>query len=107
LFTGKVSLKGFRNAFYISSSFPKFPWRDPLFVRPEDLRKPNRSWNQSRARILIAHVLVRHGGFKVGEVAGYFGRDQTTISSLLSRFSQRAQQDTAVQAEVKRLAQIV
>jgi putative transposase len=78
-----------------------------LKVSPEDLRKPTRTWNQSRARILIAHVLVRHGGFKVGEVAGYFGRDQTTISSLLSRFSQRAQQDTAVQAEVKRLAQIV
>jgi len=78
-----------------------------LKVSHEDLRKSNRTWNQSRARILIAHVLVRHGGFKVGEVAAYFGRDQTTISSLLSRFSQRAQQDAAVQAEVKRLAQIV
>jgi putative transposase len=78
-----------------------------LKVSPEDLRKPNRTWNQSRARILIAHVLIRHSGFKVGEVAAYFGRDQTTISSLLSRFSQRAQQDTAVQAEVERLAQIV
>jgi hypothetical protein len=31
LITDKVSLKGFRHAFYISSSFPKLAWRDPLF----------------------------------------------------------------------------
>jgi hypothetical protein len=49
-----------------------------LKVSPEDLRKPNRTWNQSRARIFIANVLVRHGGFKVGEFAAYFGRDQIT-----------------------------
>jgi chromosomal replication initiation ATPase DnaA len=78
-----------------------------LKVSHEDLRKPDRSWNQSRARTLIAHVLVKYGGFKVGEVAAYFGRDQTTISSLLSRFSHRAQEDLAVQSTVERLAQIV
>src|SRR5258706_4608969 len=78
-----------------------------LRISHADLRKPDRSWNRSRARTLIAHVLVKHGGFKVGDVAAYFGRDQTTISSLLSRFSQRVQQDASVQAEVKKLAQIV
>jgi REP element-mobilizing transposase RayT len=78
-----------------------------LKVSHEELRKPDRSWDRSRARMLIAHVLVKHGGFKVGEVAAYFGRDQTTISSLLSRLSHRARQDSGIQAELKRLAQIV
>jgi hypothetical protein len=32
LFTCKVSPKGFRAVFYISSPFPKFSWRNPLFV---------------------------------------------------------------------------
>jgi hypothetical protein len=31
LITDKVSLKGFRNALYISSPFPKLAWRNPLF----------------------------------------------------------------------------
>jgi transposase len=39
----------------------------------------------------MAYVLVRRGGYGVKEVAEYFGRDPTTISTLLSRYEQKIQ----------------
>ena len=53
------------------------------------LRGRDRSWELSKARTLAAYVLVRRLGFGVSEVAAYLGRDQTTLSSLISRFSER------------------
>jgi len=61
----------------------------------------------SRQRILVAYVLVRRGGFKVNEVANYFGRDATTISSLLSRYEQKMQQRSELRKDIERLAQFV
>ena len=78
-----------------------------LRVSPEALRGPDRSWGLSRARVLMAYVLVRHEGFRVGEVASYLGRDQTTISSLMSRFSEKARQRPKVLEEAERLSRIV
>lgn len=78
-----------------------------LKVSPQALRRPDRSWGLSRLRTLMAYVLVRHGGFRVGEIAAYFGRDRTTISSLISRYSEKARRDPAVMEKVERLAEFV
>ncbi len=42
-----------------------------------------------RPTTLMAYVLVRRGGYRVKEVAEYFGRNPTTISSLLSRYEHK------------------
>ena len=76
-------------------------------VSPEALRRPDRSREISRLRTLMAYVLVRHGGFRVGEIAAYLRRDQTTISSLISRYSEKARRDPAVMKEIERLAEFV
>lgn len=78
-----------------------------LKVSPEVLRGPDRSWRVSRARVLMAYVLVRHEGFRVGELASYLGRDQTTISSLISRFSERARREPEVLEEAERLERLL
>ena len=75
-------------------------------VSLEKLRGPDRSWRVSRARTLMAYVLVRHQGYRVAEVASHLGRDQTTMSSSLSRFSEKARQKPEVLKEVERLAKI-
>lgn len=36
-------------------------------------------------------MLVRRGGYSVKEMAEYFGRDATTIRSLVSRYEQKMQ----------------
>jgi len=71
------------------------------------LRGADRSWRISRARTMIAYVLVRQEGYRVGEVASYFERDQTTMSSLLSRFSDRARKEPAVAGEAGRLGRLL
>jgi REP element-mobilizing transposase RayT len=78
-----------------------------LTVAPEALRSPNHGWDISRERTKMAYVLVRRGGFKVKDVAEYFSRDSTTISSLLSRYERKLQQQPALGREVERLAQFV
>ena len=40
---------------------------------------------------MLAYVLVRRGGYSVKEMAEYFGRDATTIRSLVSRYEQKMQ----------------
>jgi hypothetical protein len=74
---------------------------------PAALRGPDRGWELSRARTLAAYILVRRLGFGVSEVAAYMGRDQTTMSSLISRFSERIQSERQMVEEVQRLAGIV
>ena len=78
-----------------------------LKVAPEALRSSNHGWDISRERTKIAYVLVRRGGFKVKEVAEYFGRDSTTISSLLSRYERKLQQQPVLGREVEKLVQFV
>lgn len=74
---------------------------------PAVLRGPDRNWELSRARTLAAYILVRRLGFGAGEVAAYLGRDQTTMSSLISRFSERVQSERQLMVEVQRLTRIV
>ena len=73
----------------------------------ELLRTPSRGWKVSGQRMMIAYVLVRRAGYTVKEVAGYFGRDATTISSILSRYENRLEKQPEVRRQVERLAQIV
>lgn len=75
-------------------------------VKLEALRGPDRSWRVSRARTLMAYVLVRHQGYRVAEVASYLSRDETAMSSSLSRFWERARQEPEMLKEVERLAKI-
>ena len=78
-----------------------------LKVSPEVLRVRNRARVVSRQRTVIAYVLVRRGGYSVKEVAQYFGRDATTISSLVSRYEHKLPDRPEYGREVGRLSQIV
>ena len=78
-----------------------------LKVRPEVLRVRGRARGASRQRTLMAYVLVRRGGYGVKEVAEYFGRDPTTISSLLSRYEQKMQGQVELYRETDRLTRFV
>jgi transposase len=73
----------------------------------EVLRARNRARAVSRQRTMLAYVLVRRGGYSVKEVAKYFGRDATTISSLVSRYEQTMQNQPELGRGVDRLAQFV
>lgn len=78
-----------------------------LRMTPEVLRGPDRGWKVSRVRTVVAFVLTRRLGVSVNEVAAYLSRDPTTLSSLVSRLSERMQRERAIQEEVERLARIV
>jgi len=56
---------------------------------------------------MIGYILVRRAGYKVKEVAGYFARDATTISSILSRYDGRVEKEPEVRRQLERLAKIV
>jgi REP element-mobilizing transposase RayT len=45
----------------------------------------DRSWAMSRARTMTAYVLVRRLGYRLSDVAAYFGRDVATLATLLAR----------------------
>jgi len=73
----------------------------------EQLRAPSRGWKLSQQRTMIGYILVRRAGYTVKEVAGYFGRDATTISSILSRYDGRVEKEPEVRRQLERLAKIV
>ncbi len=76
-------------------------------VNPQVLRGPDRSWKVSKIRTLIVYVLIRRFGFGVKEVADYLNRDPTTLTTLVSRQSNRYQKERVLQEEVERIAKIV
>jgi REP element-mobilizing transposase RayT len=76
-------------------------------IEVERLRAPSRGWKESGQRMMIAYVLVRRGGYGVKEVAQYFGRDATTISSILSRYESRLEKQPKTRRRVESLARIV
>lgn len=78
-----------------------------LHVDPATLTGVDRSWVVSRHRTLLAYVLVRRIGYRVGEVATQLGRDVTTVSVLVSRFADRLQREPALQRTVERVARTV
>jgi len=76
-------------------------------VDPQVLRGPDRSWQVSKKRTLLVYVLIRRLGFGVKEVADYLRRDPTTLTTLVSRLSNRTQREQALREEIERLAKIV
>jgi len=78
-----------------------------LKISPSVLKLNTRVWAVSRQRTLIGYVLVRRGGYGVKEVAEYFGRDSTTMSSLISRYEQKLQDDRQLKRELDRLIRFV
>jgi chromosomal replication initiation ATPase DnaA len=78
-----------------------------LKVRAEVLRLRGRARVVSGQRTMLAYVLVRRREYSVKEVAEYFGRDATTISSLVSRYEQKVQEQPEIKRGIERLAQFV
>ena len=78
-----------------------------LEIGVEALRSPDRSWSVSKARTMIAYVLVRRLGYGIGEVAVYLRRDMATVGTLVARLFERMQSDEQVARNVERLARIV
>jgi REP element-mobilizing transposase RayT len=67
------------------------------------LRSLDRGWTVSKVRTMITYVLVRRLGYRLGEVATYFGRDIATIAALLTRLNDRLQSDAKQAREIERL----
>jgi chromosomal replication initiation ATPase DnaA len=68
-----------------------------------ELKSGDRSWPVSKARTMIAYVLVRQQGYALGKVATYFGRDAATVGILIGRLAARIAEDEALRREIDRL----
>ena len=78
-----------------------------LKIDVQALRSPDRGWAISKARTLAAYVLVRRLGYRLSDVAAYFGRDMATLATLLARLSDRVQENDTARREIERLSKIV
>ena len=78
-----------------------------LEIGIELLKGPDRSWAVSKARTMIAYVLVRRLGYGIGEVAAYLRRDMATVGTLVARLFERMQSDEQLLRKVERLGRIV
>lgn len=78
-----------------------------LKMSPELLRGPDRSWEVSRARGLVVYVLTRRLGFSAREVGSHFGRDATSVSVIVSRFSERMMKERQIKEDCERILKIV
>ncbi len=56
---------------------------------------------------LSAYVLIRRLGYRLSEVAAYFGRDTATLATLLARLSDRMGSDEKQRRELDSLTKIV
>lgn len=71
-------------------------------IEPEVLGGADRGWQVSRARAVVGYVLIRRLGYRLKDVAKYLGRDMATVSSLISRHTER-EDDRELRAQVERL----
>ena len=78
-----------------------------LELEVSSLRSPDRSWAISKARTTASYVLVRRLGYRLSDVAAYFGRDVASVATLLARLSEWMQADDKTSGEIERLARIV
>jgi REP element-mobilizing transposase RayT len=62
-----------------------------LEITPKLLRGKDRRWDISKKRARAVASLVREHGYRVSEVAKFLRRDQSNISTMLSRLSGREQ----------------
>lgn len=74
-----------------------------LGAEPAVLSGADRGWETSRCRALVGYVLIRRLGYKLSEVAKCLGRDTATVSSLVSRYSERMAQDEYLQKQTARV----
>ena len=61
----------------------------------------------SKARTQAAYVLVRRLGYRLGDVAVYFGREAATVGTLLARLEARLATKPKEQGTIDRLLKIV
>jgi hypothetical protein len=78
--------------------------RDVPNIEPLVLSGPDRGWAVSRNRALVGYVLIRRLGYMLSEVAKCLGRDPTTVSSLISRYSDRIAEDPGLKKQAARIA---
>ncbi len=78
-----------------------------LKIDVQALCSPDRGWAISKARTIAAYVLVRRLGYRLSDVAAYFGRDMATLATLLARLSDRVQANDTARREIERLNKIV
>lgn len=78
-----------------------------LAVGVVELKSADRSWAVSKARTMIAYVLVRRQGYGLGEVAKYFARDAATVGTLIARLGERMAKDEELRREIARLTRKV
>jgi putative transposase len=74
-------------------------------VEPWVLSAADRGWEASRCRALVAYVLIRRLGYKLKDVAKCMGRDVATVSSLVSRYSERLADDEEWRKQSTRIAE--
>ncbi len=74
-----------------------------LGMEPSVLAGPDRGWAVSQHRALVGYVLIRRMGYKLNEVAKCLGRDTATVSSLISRYSDRMTMDQQLKKRVSRM----
>ena len=77
-----------------------------LEMTVEVLRSPDRSWAVSKARTVMAYVLVRRVGYRLGDVAAYLQRDIATVGTLVGRLYERMQADQQLLQQIERLTKI-
>ena len=75
-------------------------------VEPEVLGGADRGWEVSKARAMVGYVLMRRLGYPLTEVAKSLGRDVATVSSLISRFAERVNEEAELRKKAERLAKI-
>jgi putative transposase len=73
-------------------------------VEPAMLSGADRGWETSRCRALVAYVLIRGLGYKLKDVAKCLGRDAATVSSLVSRYSDRMTENEELKKQAVRIA---
>lgn len=74
-----------------------------LKVEARQLRGSNRSWAVSEARTTIAYVIARRLGYRLKDVAAYFGRSAATMATLLARRGEGMQTDPKQKLDIDRL----
>ena len=72
-------------------------------IAPSVLSGEDRGWAVSRNRALVGYVLIRRLGYKLKDVASCLGRDTATVSSLVSRYSDRMTIDQELKKSVSRM----
>jgi len=76
---------------------------DAVGTEATELKSADRSWAVSKARTMIAYVLVRRQGYALGEVARCFTRDAATVGTLIGRLAERIAEDEMLRQEIDRL----